>query len=137
MTHKEIDVAMKAGNKWTYACIVIDYWPQKADPNWIHIAVGGNLITYRGDTYTCTADFTISKLLGNSVLSTDGARYMCNDIKNFYLTAALDYYKYMKRPVALFPEWIKNNIILTLTQEMVLYFWRYSERFGDFYKRVY
>jgi hypothetical protein len=31
------------------------------------------------------------------------------DIKNFYLTAALDYYKYMKIPLVLFPEWIKKQ----------------------------
>ena len=34
---------------------------------------------------------------------------MCLDIKNFYLTAALDYYEYMKIPLALFPEWIKTQ----------------------------
>ena len=34
---------------------------------------------------------------------------MCLDIKNFYLTAALDYYEYMKIPLALFPEWIKKQ----------------------------
>jgi hypothetical protein len=42
----------------------------------------------------------------NSILSTPGAKYMCLDIKNFYLTAPLDRYKYMKMPIALFPEWI-------------------------------
>jgi hypothetical protein len=34
---------------------------------------------------------------------------MCLNLKNFYLTAALDYYKYMKIPLALFPEWIKKQ----------------------------
>ena len=34
---------------------------------------------------------------------------MCLDTKNFYLTAALDYYEYMKIPLALFPEWIKTQ----------------------------
>jgi hypothetical protein len=34
---------------------------------------------------------------------------MCLDIKNFYLTAALDYYEYMKIPLALFSEWIKKQ----------------------------
>jgi hypothetical protein len=34
---------------------------------------------------------------------------MCLDIKNFYLTAALDYYEYMKIPLALFPEWIQTQ----------------------------
>jgi hypothetical protein len=109
MTHKEIDIAKNAGHKWTYARVVVDYRPQKEDPNRIRIAVGGNLITYRGNTSTRTADLTTSKLLWNSVLSVDGARYMCLDIKNFYLTAALDYYEYMKIPLALFPEWIKKQ----------------------------
>jgi len=54
----------------------------------------------------------MSKLLWNSVLSMDRARYMCLYIKNFYLTAALDYYEYMKIPLALFPEWIKKQYIL-------------------------
>jgi hypothetical protein len=47
--------------------------------------------------------------LWNSVLSTEGAKYMCLDIKNFYLTVALDYYEYMKIPLALFSEWIKTQ----------------------------
>ena len=109
MTHKEIDIAKAAGHKWTYARVVVDYQPQKEDPNRIRIAVGGNLITYKGNTSTRMANLTTSKLLWNSVLSTEGARYTCLDIKNFYLTAALDYYEYMKIPLALFPEWIKKQ----------------------------
>ncbi len=109
MTHKEIDIAKAAGHKWTYVRVVVDYRLQKEDPNRIRIAVGGNLITYRGNTSTRTADLTTSKLLWNSVFSTEGARYMCLDIKNFYLTAALDYYEYMKIPQDLFPEWIKKQ----------------------------
>ncbi len=31
---------------------------------------------------------------------------MCLDIKKFYLTAALEYFKYMKIPLALFPSWM-------------------------------
>ncbi len=42
----------------------------------------------------------------NSVLSTPGAKYMCLDIKIFYLTATLDQYEYMKMPIASFPQWI-------------------------------
>jgi hypothetical protein len=93
MTHKEIEIAKAAGHKWTYARIVVDHWPQKEDPNRIRIAVDGNLITYKGSMSTRTADLTTSKLLWNSMLSTEGAQYMCLDIKNFYLTAALDYYE--------------------------------------------
>ncbi len=38
---------------------------------------------------------------------------MCLDIKNFYLSAPLDWYKYMKMPIALFPEWIVKQYNLT------------------------
>jgi hypothetical protein len=109
MTHKEINIAKAAGHKWTYARVVVDHQPQKEDQNRIRIAVGGNLITYKGSTSTRTADLTTSKLLWNSVLSTKDAKYMCINIKIFYLTAALDYYEYMKIPLALFPEWIKTQ----------------------------
>jgi hypothetical protein len=39
----------------TYARIVVDYRPQKADPNRVHITVGGNLIDYPGELTTRTA----------------------------------------------------------------------------------
>ena len=81
MTHKEIDIVMAAGHKWTYVRIVVDHRPQKEDPNQIRIAVGGNLLTHKGSTSTRTANLTTSKLLWNSVLSTTGAKYMCIDIK--------------------------------------------------------
>jgi hypothetical protein len=34
---------------------------------------------------------------------------MCLDLKNFYLSAPLDRCKYMKIPLALFPDWIKKQ----------------------------
>jgi hypothetical protein len=110
MTHSEIDIAMKVGHKWTYARVVVDYRPQKEDPNRIRIAVGGNLITYKGDTFTRTANLTTSKLLWNSVLSTEGARYMCLDLKQFYLTAALDYYEYMNIPLGVIPKMDQKTV---------------------------
>jgi len=45
----------------------------------------------------------------NSALSTEGAKYMCLDIKNFYLTAPLDWYEYMKMPLSLVPTWTKEQ----------------------------
>ncbi len=78
---------------------------QKADPHQICITVGGKLINYPGKLSTHTANLTTSKLMWNSILSTEGAKYMCLNIKNFYLTAALDRYKYTKMPILIFPEW--------------------------------
>ena len=44
---------------------------------------------------------------------------MCLDIKNFYLTAKLDYYEYMRMPLDLFPVWIQkqyNMVALALNR---------------------
>ena len=53
----------------TYARIVVDFWPQKKDPNQVGITVGGNLIEYPGELTTRTADLTTSKIMWNSVIS--------------------------------------------------------------------
>jgi len=45
----------------------------------------------------------------NRILSKKDVWYMCLDIKNFYLSAPLEEYKYMKMPLALFPEWIRTQ----------------------------
>ena len=83
MTHAEIDGALKAGHKWTYARIVADYRPRKEDPTRIRISVGGNIITYMGKTSTRTADLTTSKLLWNSILSTKGGQIYVPGPKEF------------------------------------------------------
>lgn len=106
MSHDEIANIPK-GRTVTYGRIVIDYRPQKADPNRVRITAGGNLIKdYPGELTTRTADLTTSKILWNSILSTEGAKFMGLDIKNFYLTATLDRYEYMKMPMDVFPEHI-------------------------------
>jgi hypothetical protein len=102
MSHKAIRAIPKKQTV-TYACVVVDYRPQKTDPHRICITAGGNLINYPGELSTRTADLTMSKLMWNSVISTAGVQYMCLDIKNFYLSAPLNRYKYMKMPLNLFP----------------------------------
>ena len=59
---------------------------------------------YPGEVTTRTADLTTSKILWNSVLSTEGAKFMTIDIKNFFPTAPLDRYEYMKMPIKVFPQ---------------------------------
>ena len=56
----------------TYALTVVDYHPPKEDPNIACLTARGNLIQYLGALITMTADITSSKLVCNSVLSTDG-----------------------------------------------------------------
>ena len=89
-----------------YANIVVDYRPQKEDPNRVRITAGGNLIDYPGKLTTLTANLTTSKVLWNSVLSTENGKYMCIDIKQIYLCTPLDRYEYMKLPLSVFQEHI-------------------------------
>ena len=65
----------------TYAQMVVDYLPQKPDPNQVRIMARGNLIKYPRELTTRTADLTTSKILWNSALITQDAKYMCIDIK--------------------------------------------------------
>lgn len=55
--------------KTTYDSIVVDFRPQKTDPNRVRTKAGGSLIQYPGELTTRTADLTITKIKGNSVNS--------------------------------------------------------------------
>ncbi|KAL7426973.1 hypothetical protein ACHAXH_000515 [Discostella pseudostelligera] len=87
----------------TYTQIVVDYRPQKTDPNRVRLTAGGNLIEYPGELTTQTADLTTTKMLWNSIISTKDARYLCLEIKNFYLGTPMDRFEYMKMPLDIFP----------------------------------
>ena len=56
-----------------------------------------------------TVDLKTTKMMWNSVISTEGARYMCTDIKSFYLESTLEQKEYMKMPLHLFPQKIKDQ----------------------------
>eukprot|EP00804_Cyclotella_cryptica_P007932 CCRYP_019848-RA/>CCRYP_019848-RA protein AED:0.05 eAED:-0.05 QI:0/-1/0/1/-1/1/1/0/1335 len=87
----------------TYARVVVDYRPQKEDPNRVRFIVGGNLIDYSGELTTHTASLVTSKILWNSIISTPNTRYLTADLKLFYLTAPLDRYEYMRIPLEIIP----------------------------------
>ena len=87
----------------TYGRIVIYYREQKSDPNRVCITAGDNIIKYPIKLTSKTSDLTISKILSNSVLSTDGERIMCININNFYLCAPMDIYIYTQIPLKVLP----------------------------------
>ena len=60
--------------------------------------MGGNLLNVPGDLSTQMAEFTTSKILWNTVLSTKDARYAFIDIKNMFLQTLLKVYEYMQIP---------------------------------------
>ena len=70
--------------------------PQKAEPNRTRLTIGGDRINYPGEVGTPTADMLLVKILFNSVISTDGAKFMTADIKDFYLNTPLQRYEYVR-----------------------------------------
>ena len=88
----------------TYGRIVVNYRPEKSDPNRVRLTVGGNCINYPGDCGTPTADMLTVKLLLNSFISTKGAKFMSIDIKNFYLDTPMARYNYMRLKISDLPQ---------------------------------
>ena len=87
----------------TYASIVVDHRSHKDDLNRVGITTRRNLLEYLGELTTQTVNLTTTKVMGNSVISTPNARYVCADVKNVYLCSLLERYKYMRMPISLIP----------------------------------
>ena len=73
----------------TYCCAVCDIRLQNQEINCVRLIVNGDKIEYPGVTNTPTADLTTIKNFFNSVISTDGYKCMCMDVKYFYLNTPI------------------------------------------------
>jgi hypothetical protein len=69
----------------TYGSFVVNIKDHKEEKELTRLTVGGNQIEYQGDKSTRTAGLTTAKIIINSVISTLGAKFLVNDINNFYL----------------------------------------------------
>jgi hypothetical protein len=92
------------GRKVTYGRIAGGIRPEKKETHRTRLTVGGKKNDYPGDVSTPAADFTTTKVLLNSTVSTPGARFMTTDIKNFYLNTPLHCFEYMRISMALLPD---------------------------------
>ena len=68
------------------------------------ITVGGNNISFPYSVYTPTADITLIKVLLNSVVSIEGAKFAVMDIADFYLNTTMERSEYIVMNVELIPE---------------------------------
>ena len=91
--------------------------PEKPQPRRVRWTAGGDRIEYPGSVTTKTADITTAKLLINSTISVPGRRFMTMDLKDFYLSCALDDYEYVRIPVHLLPSAIRAHYKLDDTYE--------------------
>ena len=78
------------GKTPSYARIVVDFRPQQLDPNRVRITASGNLIKCSGKLTTRTADIATTIIIWNSVISTEGARYRCLNVGDFYLETPIE-----------------------------------------------
>ena len=60
----------------TYYCIVVDYHPQKEQPNHNILSVVENIIEYPGDVIKPTIDTNTANIVWNSVVSNPNTKYM-------------------------------------------------------------
>lgn len=88
----------------TYLRLVVADRPNKAKPYRVRFTVGGDKVKYPGDVSTKTAEMTTAKIVINSTISTEGARFMGMDIKDFYLNTPMPRYEYMFIPVKVIPK---------------------------------
>ncbi len=65
MNHDNVD-QIPEDRVVTYTQIVVNFRPQKEDPNQVQITAGGNLIQNPGELATQTADLTTSKYYGTA-----------------------------------------------------------------------
>ncbi len=84
--------------------IVCVYRSEKKDPYWTRITMGGNLVNYPDDCGTPTADIITVKILLNSIISTDNAKFMMIDLNDFYLMTPMTRYEYFCMKLDLFPD---------------------------------
>jgi hypothetical protein len=89
----------------TYSKVVCKVQPEKGDAaNRTRITIGSNNIAYLGDLDTPTGSLKLVKLLINSVLSQQGARFATFDLKDFYLNTPLDRPEYVHIKITDIPE---------------------------------
>ena len=112
---------------FSYGHTVVGYRPQKEEPYRTWLTVGSYLIDYEVDLRTPTAEINTLNLIINSTISTPGSRYMCCDIKNFYLVRPLISYEHIKIPIDILPEEIiKEYNLMNITHNWYIYceIWR-------------
>ena len=88
----------------TYGKFVCKVRPEKKEPNRTRLTVGGNRVNYPFEVGTPTADMLLAKILFNSVVSTENARFMTIDISNFYLNTPMKRYEYVRLNIKDIPD---------------------------------
>ena len=88
----------------TYVRAVCYIRTQKTDTHSTRLTAGANLIGYPGEVRTPVSDLTTMKLHLNSAISDVKSRYMCMDVKYFYLNNQIDREEYIMIQISMIPQ---------------------------------
>ena len=100
----------------TYARFVAAIRLQKEEQHRVRLTAGGNRLDYEGKKSTESATLETIKIILNSILSTDHARFVVADIGNMYLSTKLPSPEYMQIHTKLIPDNImKEYNVLAFT----------------------
>ena len=82
--------------KITYANFICNIRPQKSESHCVRLTAGGDKLDYPGDPSYPSVSLLNVKIHINSTISRakNNARYMCIEIKNFYLGTPKNYFQY-------------------------------------------
>ncbi len=101
---KKDQVPKERAKDITYGSFSCDYKPNKEEKECTRLTSRGDRINYLEDVGTPTADMTLVKILLNSVISTEGAKCVMLDLKDFYLNTPMKRYKYMRQKISDIPK---------------------------------
>ena len=103
---RRTSIKNKGRHIWLFFCNVRN---EKSEKNRTRFVVGGDRINYPGEVATPTAEMLVAKLLFNSIISTNGAKFMTMDISNFYLMTPLSHPEYIRVKLSDIPDKIINE----------------------------
>ena len=87
-----------------YTSLVCEVRSGKTDPDCTQITICGTNVCYPRDVGTNTASLELFKLVIKSILSRSGAKYVCFDIENFYLSTPLGRPDYVRIQLSNIPK---------------------------------
>ena len=114
--------------KITYANFICNIHPQKSETHRVRLTAGGNKIDYPGDPSSPAVSLLNVKIHMNSTipLAKHNARYMCIDMKNFYLGTPMKYFQYMRNQKKSSPKTYSTSTTSSLTIA-ISPTWKYAE----------
>ena len=92
--------------KINYANFVCNILPKQSETRRVHLTAGGDKPNYPGNSSSPAVSFLNIKIHINGTIprAKDNAKYMCIDIKNFYLGTPMKYLQYMRIHKKIIPQ---------------------------------